>query len=73
MLDTFVSTEDIAGGVSQRLAMFLGHKSSQVVGMLFQEGLIFEHVANSLGNGHILPCLESILSVLYGGIELIFR
>ena len=48
MLDAFVSTEDIAGGVSQRLAMFLGHKSGKVVSMLLQEGLVFEHVANPL-------------------------
>ena len=71
MLDAFVSTEDIAGGVSQRLAMFLGHKSGQVVSVLLQESLVFEHVANPLRNGHIFPCLERVLSVLHGSIELI--
>ena len=34
--------------------MLLGHESSQVVGVLLQEGLVLEHVANSLGNGHFL-------------------
>ena len=51
--------------------MFLGHKSGEVVSVFLQEGLVFEHVANPLRNGHILPCLERVLSVLDGSIELI--
>ena len=53
--------------------MLLGHESSQLVSVLFQEGLVFEHIANPLRYGDIFPCLERVFGVRYGGIELVFR
>ncbi len=38
--------------------------------VLLEELLILEHVPHSGGDGHLLPCLECLGSVLYGGVEL---
>jgi hypothetical protein len=39
--------------------------------MNLEEILILEHVSNTGANGHFLPCLEGVLRILNGGIELV--
>jgi hypothetical protein len=70
MLNNFISSENITSSVNKRLSVFFGNGLANIVGVLFEKVLIFEHVPDTSGYWHLLPSFERILCICDCFVEL---
>jgi len=69
VLNDLVASEDVTLGVSGGLAVLLNDSIDKLVLVSLEQVLVLEHLSHLLGNGNVLPGLESILGVSDGFVE----
>lgn len=70
VLDDLVTTENVASGISEGLAVLLSDHSRDFTRVFLKESLVLEHVADTCRDGSLRPGLESIFGVGHGFVEL---